>query len=313
MALTDDLEKRLSGGAVVIMDGGTGTEIQRRGIPMGSKTWSGDPLLIYPDVVREIHQDYIRAGAEIVITNTFSTGRYILKDAGLGERTVEINKLGVKVAREARDNLASSGRVVIAGSMSTYSPWTDPTVIPAYEAALTDYREQARALAEAGVDLIVVEMLIRTLDTRAAVQAAVETSLPVWVGFSLQKDGQNLYLGVHGKHGDETIAKAVDSVAQMGVSALFIMHSLSEDTGPGIQQLRQQTSLPIGAYAHSIGFSTPEPQNEAVVTLPLSPDEYSTYARQWVDMGAQIIGGCCGTTPEHIRVLKETLPDQIPV
>ncbi|MFQ5933353.1 MAG: homocysteine S-methyltransferase family protein [Dehalococcoidia bacterium] len=312
MGAIDSLQSRLEAGEVIIMDGGTGTEIQRRGVPVSPNTWSGEPMLTHPDTVRVIHEDYIRAGAEIIITNTFSTGRYMLNEAGLGDRTVELNKLGVRLAREARDNAAAGRPVIIAGSMSTYSPWLDPTVIPSYEAALADYREQSQALAEAGVDLIVIEMLIRTLDARAAVKAAVETGLPVWVGYSLQRGGETLYLGIHGKHGGETIPEAVNAVASMGVSAMFIMHSLSEDTGPGIEELSQHTSFPIGAYAHSIDFSTPEPRCDSVVSKALSPYEYLTYAREWVNVGAQVIGGCCGTTPEHIRVLKDNLPAKIP-
>ena len=264
-----------------------------------------------PDLIRDIHEDYIRAGAEIIITNTFSTGRWMLKEVGLEDRTVEINRLGVKLALEARASAPPDSPVIVAGSMSTYSPWLDPTVIPSYEAALTDYREQANALAEAGVDLIVVEMLVRTLDTRASVKAAVEMGLPVWVGFSVVREGEKLYLGLHRKHGAEGIREAVDAVASMGVSAMFIMHTSLEDTGPGLQELKRCTSLPIGAYAHSMGFKTEEQNPDEILFGPYTPEGYLEYARGWVEMGAVVIGGCCGTTPEHIRALKEGLPERV--
>ena len=193
MAAIDLLRAKLDAGEVTIMDGGMGTEIGFRGVSVAGKTWSGAPMLTHPGTVREIHEDYIKAGAEIIITNTFSTGRYILKEAGLEDRTAELNRLGVKLAQEARDNSASEKPVVIAGSMSTYTPWGDPTVIPSYGAALTDYREQSQVLAEAGVDVIVVEMLNRTLDARAAAEAAKETGLPIWIGYSvIQENGKLL-------------------------------------------------------------------------------------------------------------------------
>ena len=312
MGAMDSLNARLKVGEVVIMDGGTGTEIQRRGVPVSQENWSGLPMTHNPDLIREIHEDYIKAGAEIIITNTFSTGRWMLKKVGLEDRTVEINRLGVKLALEARANAALDSPVIVAGSMSTYSPWSDPTVIPSYEAALTDYREQAKALAEAGVDLIVVEMLVRTLDTRTSVKAAVETGLPVWVGYSVVREGEKLYLGLHRKHGGEGIREAVDAVASMGVSAMFIMHTSPEDTGPGLLELKECTSLPIGAYAHSMGFKTEEQNPDEIVFGPYTPEGYLEYARGWVEMGAVVIGGCCRTTPEHIRALKERLPERVP-
>ena len=237
MAPIDSLQARLEAGEVTIMDGGTGSEIRFRGVNVAGKSWTGEPMLTHSGTVREIHEDYIKAGAEIIITNTFSTGRYILKEAGLGDRTVELNELGVRLAQEARDNSASGKLLVIAGSMSTYTPWGDPTVIPSYEAALADYREQSRALAEAGVDVIVVEMLIRTLDGRAAAEAAAETGLPIWIGYSITEDSGKLYVGLHGKHNKESIKDGVEAVSSAGVSALFIMHSPLEDTAPGLREL----------------------------------------------------------------------------
>ncbi len=161
------------------------------------------------------------------------------------------------------------------------------------------------------MDLIVVEMLVRTLDTRASVKAAVETGLPVWVGYSVVSEDEKLYLGLHRKHGAEGIREAVDAVESMGVSAMFIMHTSPEDTGPGLQELKECTSLPIGAYAHSMGFETEEKNPDEILFGPYTPEGYLEYARKWVEMGAVVIGGCCGTTPEHIRALKEGLPERV--
>ena len=128
MSVIDSLESRLKTGAVIIMDGGTGTEIRRRGTPTGERAWSAEPMPDHPDLIREIHEDYIRAGAEIIITNTFSTGRHKLEEAGMADRTVELNRLGVKLAQEARDRATSDRPVLIAGSMSTMTPWGEPSV-----------------------------------------------------------------------------------------------------------------------------------------------------------------------------------------
>ena len=216
------------------------------------------------------------------------------------------------MALEARDDVPSAQPVVVAGSMSTSVPKVDPTITPSYEAALADYREQAQLLAEAGVDLIVLAMLIRTLDARAAVEATSETGLPIWVGYTIERGNGGLYLGVRGKHVYEGIKDAVDAVAPMGVSAFFIMHSRVEDTLPGLQELRQHTSLPIGAYAHSME-PVPGQQNAGtMIVLPTTAAEYLGHARDWVNLGAQVIGGCCGVTPDHIRALREGLPLKMP-
>ena len=298
MSAIESLQAKLRDGEIIIMDGGTGTEIKRRGVPLGPLTWSAQPLITGPETVRGVHEDYIRAGAEIIITNTFSTGRAMLERAGLGDRTVELNRLAVKLAQEARDSVASDRPVLIAGSMSTFIPQNDPSVIPSYEAALADYREQSGILAEAGVDLIVVEMLIRTVDIRASVEAAVATGLPTWVGLSVKSDGKKLFLGLRSRWGKERVPEAVE--AAEGASALFIMHTLIEDTPQGLRELGRCASVPIGAYPHTGGFDE------------VSPEAYSERAREWIDLGAQIIGGCCFTSPDHIRLLRNSLPSKMP-
>ena len=312
MTPAESLQSRLNAGNIVIMDGGTGTELPRRGVPLCPATWSGRATLTHPEVIRQIHEDFIRAGAEVIITNTFSTSRSLLETGGLAGRTAEINRLAVRMALEARDNVPSAQPVVVAGSMSTLVPKMDPTVTPSYEAALADYREQAQTLAEAGVDLFVLEMLIRTLDARAAVEAAAETCLPIWVGYTLQRGNGGLYVGIRGKHANEEIGEAVDAVASMGVSAFFIMHTSVEDTLPGLRIMRQHTSLPIGAYAHSMQFSPGQQNTGAMTVRPSTADEYLGHAQDWVNAGAQVIGGCCGVDPDHIRALREGLPSKMP-
>ena len=298
MSAFESLQARLGDGEVIIMDGGTGTEIGRRGVPMGPLTWSAEALITSPETVRGVHEDYIRAGAEIIITNTFSTGRAMLERAGLGDRAVELNRLAVKLAQEARDSVASDRPVLIAGSMSTFPPQSDPTVIPSFDAALADYREQSGILAEAGVDLIVAEMLIRTVDVRASVEAAVATGLPTWVGLSVKSDDGELFLGLRSRRGNERVPEAVE--AAEGASALFIMHTLIEDTTQGLRELGRYASVPIGAYPHAGG------------TDEVSPEEYLECASEWVDLGARIIGGCCFTTPDHIRLLRNSLLSKLP-
>lgn len=309
MGNIDNLNDRLGSGEVVIIDGGTGTEIPRRGVSLCPDTWSGRANLTHPDVIRQIHEDYISVGAEVIITNTFWTSRKGLEKGNLGSKTFEINNIAVKLAIEARKNVKSDREIFIAGSMSTCFPMSDPNVIPSYKEALENYREQAQILAESGIDFFVLEMLIRTLDARAAAQAASEVGLPIWVGYSITESADGvLYLGLReDKHGTETIADAVEAVRDIrGVSALCIMHSDVKHTQAGLKILRENTSMPIGAYAHSIEPSK-DPNDEWETVVKSSVEEYCNHARQWVLAGATIVGGCCGVTPDHIQGLSTNL------
>ena len=151
-------------------------------------------------------------------------------------------------------------------------------------------------------------MIIRTLDARAAVEGSASTGLPFWLGLSCVEDNGRLFLGVHGKRGNESIADAVDAVSSREVSMMFIMHSQPEFTGTGLAELKTRTSVPMGVYAHTGRFVGSEWRTEE----NLSPQEYGECALAWVNLGAQVVGGCCGTTPEYIRALKEKLPARVP-
>ena len=309
MASIDNLHNRLRSGDLVIIDGGTGTEIPRRGVPLCPDTWSGRANLTHPDVIRQIHEDYIRVGAEVIITNTFWTSRKGLEKGSLDSKTSEINRKAVKLAIEARQNVKADKDIFIAGSMSTFFPMSDPNVIPSYKEALANYREQAQILAEAGIDFFILEMFIRTLDARAAANAASELGLPIWVGYSITESADgDLCLGLRqDKHGNETIKEAVEAVENIdGVAAFCIMHSDVKHTQAGLTILRNETSIPIGAYAHSIEPSK-DPDDEWETVVESSPDEYCNYAHGWILAGANIIGGCCGVTPDHIQELSKNL------
>src|SRR3712207_5953676 len=115
-----DLRQRLEGGEVVVLDGAMGTELERRGVPMDDAAWSASALITHPDTVREVHEDFVRAGADVITTNTFATARHVLEPAGMGERFRELNTRAVALAQEAREN-AADGAVFLAGSISTFT------------------------------------------------------------------------------------------------------------------------------------------------------------------------------------------------
>ena len=167
----DWLNAKLAAGEILIIDGAMGTELEARGVPMHARAWSGAAVKTHPDAVRETHADYIRAGARVIIANTFAAGRHMLEPAGLGEDVATINRRAVEVAKEARDQ-AAEDPVSVAGSICDWvspdSKWAETQNL---SAAL---REQAGLLAESGVDLIALEMSHNEVGSPLAIQAALD-------------------------------------------------------------------------------------------------------------------------------------------
>lgn len=298
-----ELERRMGEGEVVVLDGATGTELEKRGVPMDDAAWCATALVTHPGTVREVHEDYIKAGADVVITNTFPTSRHVLGPAGLGDRFRELNELAVELAKQAREN-AAERPVYLAGSISTFSARLDDALQPPEEEARANYREQAEVLAEAGVDLIALEMLRDVRQAGYAVEGAVATGLPVWAGFSckLRDDGTVVLLD-----GENTLAEALEEMPLSGVSVVSVMHTLVEDTPAALDQAARGWDGLVGAYPHAGRFVMPNWQ----FTDEISPRGFADEALRWLDAGARAIGGCCGIGPEHIMALGEALPARV--
>jgi S-methylmethionine-dependent homocysteine/selenocysteine methylase len=306
MSVADDIAGRLADGDVVIIDGGTGTALQAAGVPMDGLAWSGRASLEQPDVVQAVHESYVRAGAEVIIANTFAASRAALEPAGLGDQVAETNRRAVAAAQRARDAAAGGRPVAVAGSMSAFCPiavngragagdWGFPS--------LADYREQAGLLADAGVDLIALELMEAPSYGRAALQAAVETGLPVWLGISaVPRDDGVLAADPELGEGD-TIDELVRTLADPALAAITVMHSKPELTADTIDIIRRHYAGPVGVYAESGSWAAPN-----WVFDGLNPDQYLEQAITWTQHGAQLIGGCCGIGPEHIQALAKGLP-----
>ena len=290
----DWLHEKLAAGETVIIDGPMGTELEARGVPMNKNAWSGEALLTHPDVVRAIHADYIAAGAEVIITNSFAAGHQLLDRAGLRDEMARINRSSVEIAIQARDDAAQSN-VAIAGSMS---PWIELDTSSSEQQIAAEFREQAEVLAAAGVDLISLEMCSHPVHSHLITEAALATGLPVWLGMSCMLDDDANLVGFEAPHADfsELVAELVDS----GAGVINIMHSSVDDTAAGLSVLREYWQGPVGAYPESGYFVMPNWQFVDII----DPGELVTRARNWVDGGVQILGGCCGLGVPHINALK---------
>ena len=289
-------QEKLEKDQVVVIDGGTGSELQRQGVPMNETAWSGPAVLSHPEVLRSVHEAYIAAGAEVIITNTFGTARFLLEPAGLGDNFERINRNAVRLAADARD--ASGKDIAIAGSVSNLPPGMNPSNYPDADDEAAGLRELAKILADSGVDLIALEMMQDTRHAVRAMEAALETGLPVWLGLSCRQRASGEGLTSFDLPGMD-FAGPLDALVPMGPTVVNIMHSDIGVTREAITMVRERWPGPIGVYPEVGEFVPPNWTFDTDAT----PERLVEHARSWVDHGALLVGGCCGTTPAHIAAL----------
>lgn len=286
---------RLAEGTPILFDGGMGTQLYAHGVPFHR---CFDELnLLQPDLVQTIHREYIAAGAEVIETNTFSANRVALASYGLERRVRDINFRGVKIAREARE--VSGEPVFLAGSVSSIGQPLAPVGTITPDEARGIFVEQVEALLEAGVDLLVLETFSSPLELREAVQAArsVSADLPIIAQVSVHEEGRTL--------AGATPSEVVTLLDALQVDALGVNCGVGPQTAlDAIQQMRPLTRTPLSAMPNA-GHPTTQGGRQIYVA---TPDYFADYARRFAEAGVSIIGGCCGTTPEHIAAMRSALP-----
>lgn len=278
----------------LLADGAMGTMLHARGIGFDQ---SFDELnLTSPASVADIHREYIEAGAELIITNTFGANRYKLSKHGLQDKVAEINRAGVELAK--RVVAASFKEVFIAGDVGPLGVRIAPYGRVKLEEAREAFAEQIQALAEAGADLIVIETFSDLYEVNEAIKAARETCpLPVVASVTFTRDDRTLL-------GDDPF-KVARRIAEAGADVIGVNCS----GGPSqliriLKQMRQ--AVPGGTFWVKPNAGWPE-QVGGRIMYPADADYFGEYALQFRDAGANIVGGCCGTTPQHIAAMKKTL------
>jgi S-methylmethionine-dependent homocysteine/selenocysteine methylase len=270
---------------MIVFDGATGTELGRRGADTRGALFSAAALLSEGGIaaLRAVHAEYVRAGAQVITANTFRTN-----PRKAGARWGEWTALAVRIARE-------SGAVV-AGSIAPAADCYRPDLRPPREEARREHGEFARALAEAGCGLLLVETVAAADEGLAAVEAAVATGLPVWVAAMAMPDGRM-------RSGDELGAFFRDA-RSAGARAALINCVPAAGVDLGLDAAAD-SGLPFGAYAH---MGEVDAEAGWPATPVLSPEEYAARAASWLARGATILGGCCGTTPAHVAALAQLSP-----
>jgi S-methylmethionine-dependent homocysteine/selenocysteine methylase len=296
-----NIRAQLNSGRLLILDGATGTELTRRGVDTRLPLWSAAALIQAPQVVRQIHLDYVRAGADLITANTFRTHRRSLARGGMGERARELTHLAVMLARAT----VPQGRW-LAGSISPLEDCYCPDLVPPDDELRREHAEMAGHLVEAGVDVLLVETMNTAREARIAAEAASATGLPVLVSFvcsgatgqpGAPADTEHLLSG-------ERIADAVRTLDRAAPAAVLVNCVPAARIAGLLQTLRSATDLPIGAYGN-VGHA--DEHVGWTLTNAVSPERYAAAALSWRAAGASIIGGCCGTTPAHIQALADAL------
>ncbi len=294
--------ERLRAGPPLLLDAAMGSDLDRRGMPTTLPLWSAVGLIERPELVRQIHVENLLAGADIITTNTFRSTARTLRTAGLDPaRATALDALAVELAGQARQE-AGRPNSRIAGSIAPLEDCYLPVFETPEDAAFDEHRAQALSLAATGVDFLMIETMPTAIEARIALLAARETGLPVTVGFVCAplKTADSPVRLLSG----ETLAEAVRTVEASGPAAIFVNCAAPLVILAALRELRMLTGLPVGGYAN-VGQV-----DEAV---GWSPDDrvtgcaYAQEARRWLETGARVIGGCCGTNPTHTAALRRLI------
>ncbi len=286
-----DFRQRLLEEGIILFDGAMGTMLQREGLEAGQcpEEWN----LLFPEKIKGVHQAYGAAGADVVETNTFGGNRIRLEHYNLGDRVAEINRKAVELAREA----VGQG-VFVAAAVGPLGKYLAPVGEVTEEEAFAIFAEQVKALAAGGPDLILIETMADLAEIRCAIKAARSvSSLPILAQMTFTEKGRTTF-GV-------TPEEAGRTLAALGVEAVGVNCTL----GPAeivsiVERLAKTVTVPVSAQPNA---GLPVLDEAEKIVYPVGPMEFALWGPRLVSAGARLIGGCCGTTPEHIASLRRTL------
>ena len=282
----------------VLCDGAMGTMLYERGVFIHR---CYDELnLSQPDLIRAIHEEYLQAGAEIIETNTFGGNRFRLQRHGLQDKVHDVNVAGAKIARQAADQIRDkqATQAYVAGAVGPIGVQIEPLGKVSFEEARAAFAEQIQALAEGGVDLLVLETMTSLNEVHQAILAAREAApqLPILAMMTIDEEGNTL--------DGSSPEVAAQKLTEWGVDAVGCNCSAGPATIlSAIERMRTATTLPLVAMPNA---GMPRAVDGRNIYL-CSPEYMASFARKFAQAGVQFVGGCCGTTPSHIRAMRSAL------
>ncbi|MBN1813778.1 MAG: homocysteine S-methyltransferase family protein [Anaerolineae bacterium] len=288
----ENITSRLKSGRVIVADGATGTMLQKAGLPAGTPPdrW----VLENPDPIHDLQRAYVEAGSDLIIACTFGANRARLKHTGLADQLVEVNRRAVQIARQA-----AGDRAYVAADIGPTGELLAPIGKMTYEQAQEIFAEQAAALAQAGADAIYIETMSDLNEMEAAITGAQQAApgIPIFATFSFDHHGRT-NMGVKPEQAAEALQAL--GVAAFGANCGATLE-MTEGAVAKMHEAAPQAALiakPNAGKPHMVG-------REAVYDA--TPEDMAKYARKFVALGARVVGGCCGSTPEHIRAIAQAV------
>lgn len=305
----------IKAGETLVIDAGTGSELQRRGAAMEREAWCALGTESHPEILRAIHEDYIKAGARLITANTFASTREILEPVGLGDKFTELNKRSVELAVEARERVSTQKDVLVAGSITHITPsgrargmtfHSDPQKFEA------DCTEMVAIHKAAGCDLILAEMMGDSIYAPCVFRAAKANDLPVWIGISAIRNSDGTLVNFEPEPAplNDVLEPIVAAGIEANVDVMGIMHSKAEATLPALQLLRNYWSGPLMAYPDSVAYRDGEDDKDLNLGNVIDEKQFVEHCHNWKQNDVQVLGGCCGLTVSHIQALTNHLSKQ---
>src|SRR5512139_2894257 len=293
--MTNSFSDLLNAGRVLVADGATGTNLQTVGLPPGTspEEWVFDQ----PDRIRALQRSFVEAGSDLILTSTFGGTRLRLRESRYANRVPELNRRAVDLAREA-----AGDRTLIGGSMGPLGSLLKPFGPIEYSEAVAAYAEQAQALYEGGVDVLVIETHFALEEAQAAVEGARQaSSLPLVVSFSYDR-GVRTMMGVKP-------AQVMEKFKTLDVTAI------GANCGTTLENMEKIVQEYAAAKSGLFIWAKPNaglPSVDAATgrsVYSVTPEQMGEFAKRYVALGARIVGGCCGSTPAHVRAIAQAVKE----
>ncbi|MHB9033528.1 MAG: homocysteine S-methyltransferase family protein [Anaerolineae bacterium] len=289
--MQSSLLQELANGRIIVGDGAMGTTLQKQGLPPGTlpELWNA----VNPEAIAQIHRDYMDAGAQFITTNTLNCNIPMMLEAGIAERRLELARLGVEIAISA-----AAGKAWVGASLGPTGQLLEPLGSLTLEALELDYRQQVEVFAAAGADFIKLETHQDIEEACAGIRMAKRyTHLPVWCTFAFNTRGRTL-MGL----------RAADAALRLQEEGADIVGANCGE-GPAaieaaLSAMHPVTSLPLAAQSNA---GIPKLGDDGKTTWDVSPAQMGEYAKSFIALGAQILAGCCGTSPAYIRAMVNTI------
>ena len=300
------INEKLNNGKLVILDGAMGSELEKSGAKMDKNLWCGTCSVEFPELVTKVHEDYIKAGADVITTNTYACTPISMKNYGLEKSIEEFNQKSVQVAKKAIKN--SKKDIALAGSVSASGSFYKLGI----KAMIPGFKEQIKILKEEGVDLIILEAMSSQADiVQAMIECSYKINIPVWLSISCVIDDKTnkVMLGYNDTVDSppevyENFEISLNRFSKLHKGPILIAHSDIDVTGKALDIAKENLNGILGVYPNTGYYEKPHWKFADDIT----PNDYLEYAKSWLKNGAQIIGGCCGLGVEEIKaisVLKE--------